>query len=130
MFIAGDFFRTMFRAAGLDQLHAQSFVATVDGTSRPDVIGQHDVAFRYISGALRRLGGVNSPAGSCVWFVLGEGYTIRDWGEKCGWSGRTMSETYASGVLLTALGVLAGLSREEAIENADAEFFRLTPTKI
>src|ERR1700733_14974817 len=52
---------------------------------------------------------IASPAGSCVWHVVGCEWTIRDWALREGWGGRPLSEEAASGVLVGALGVLQAL---------------------
>lgn len=105
---AGDRFRIMFRRANLDLLRAQMLFEPVDGKpTYQDFIAGDDNAYRYVKFVMAALGGTNSPGGSCVWYVLGEGYTIEEWCTKCGWSGRTMSNDHATGVLIAALGVMA-----------------------
>ena len=37
------------------------------------------------------LGGDDSPAGSCVWFVVGLEMAVREWAARSGWSGRPVS---------------------------------------
>ncbi|MGH7001276.1 MAG: hypothetical protein ACREEA_07200, partial [Stellaceae bacterium] len=56
--------------------------------------------------ALKTLGGAASPAGSCIWHVLGCGWTLKEWSLRAGWNGRTLSPETASGILLGALGAL------------------------
>jgi len=64
-------------------------------------------ARRRIGGALDALGGLGSPAGSCVWHVVGLQRSIREWAMRQGWGGRPIGEKPAQGVLIAALGVLA-----------------------
>ena len=57
--------------------------------------------------ALAALGGMASPGGSCVWHVVGLQRSLREWATQQGWNGRPMLASQATGVLVTALGVLA-----------------------
>ena len=57
--------------------------------------------------ALAALGGMASPGGSCVWHVVGLQMSLREWAMQQGWNGRRMLASQATGVLVTALGVLA-----------------------
>ena len=47
-------------------------------------------------------------AGSCVWHVIGLQRSIREWAMRQGWSGRPINEKQAQGILIAALGTLAG----------------------
>jgi hypothetical protein len=53
------------------------------------------------------LGGHDSPAGSCVWFVVGLEFSVREWAQRRGWSGRPVHGPVAQGMLVGALGMLA-----------------------
>jgi hypothetical protein len=55
---------------------------------------------------LKALGGVASPAGSCLWHVVGSAVTLKEWALHHGWNGRVLSPEAASGVLIGALGAL------------------------
>jgi hypothetical protein len=57
---------------------------------------------------MRALGGISSPAGSCVWHVVGLQRSVREWAMRQGWSGRPVRQEQAQGILVAALGVLAG----------------------
>jgi hypothetical protein len=57
--------------------------------------------------ALDALGGHGSPAGSCVWHVVGMQSSIREWALRQGWGGRPVRQESAQGILVAALGVLA-----------------------
>ena len=56
---------------------------------------------------LTTLGGMSSPAGSCVWYVIGLQMSLREWAMQQGWNGRPLRRGEASGILLSALGMLA-----------------------
>jgi hypothetical protein len=53
------------------------------------------------------LGGLTSPAGSCVWDVVGLQRSVREWAMRQGWGGRPVRQEQAQGILIAALGVLA-----------------------
>lgn len=65
-------------------------------------------ARRRVGEALDVLGGLGSPAGSCVWHVVGLQCSIREWAMRQGWGGRPVRIEQAQGILVAALGVLAG----------------------
>jgi hypothetical protein len=58
--------------------------------------------------AVTALGGQASPAGSACWEVLGLGRSLREWALGHGWRGRPLRQETAQGILVAALGVLAG----------------------
>jgi hypothetical protein len=51
--------------------------------------------------------GLGSPAGSCVWHVVGLQRSIREWGMRQGWGGKPVWVEQAQGILVAALGMLA-----------------------
>lgn len=57
--------------------------------------------------ALQALGGLSSPAGSCVWHVVGLQRSVREWAIRQGWGGRPVDQKEAKGILLAALRMLA-----------------------
>jgi hypothetical protein len=57
------------------------------------------------------LGGISSPAGSCVWHVVGLQRSVREWALRQGWGGRPVREEQAQGILVAALGMLAAQRR-------------------
>lgn len=59
-----------------------------------------------VARALDALGGHNSPAGSCVWHVVGMQTSMREWAMRRGWGGRPVRQENAKGILVAALGVL------------------------
>ena len=42
---------------------------------------------------------LNSPAGSCVWYVVGLQVSIREWATRRGWGGRSVRHEPAQGIL-------------------------------
>jgi hypothetical protein len=56
---------------------------------------------------MQALGGINSPAGSCVWHVVGLQRSVREWAIRQGWNGRPVRQEQAQGILVAALGVMA-----------------------
>ena len=61
-------------------------------------------AHQQVGKALDALGGLGSPAGSCVWHIVGLQCSIRAWAMRQGWSGRPIGEKQAQGILIAALG--------------------------
>ncbi|ARP98175.1 DUF6456 domain-containing protein [Pseudorhodoplanes sinuspersici] len=60
-----------------------------------------------VARAIDALGGHGSPAGSCVWHVVGMQTSVREWALRQGWGGRPVRQESAQGILVAALGVLA-----------------------
>jgi hypothetical protein len=56
----------------------------------------------------RRWADCPAPAGSCVWHVVGLQRSVREWAIRRGWGGRPVRQEQAQGILVTALGILAG----------------------
>jgi hypothetical protein len=103
---AGEDFHRSFRLAALDPLRAHPLLRLP--TSTGDSMAERvEAACHRVARALAALGGQDSPAGSCVWHVIGYEMSIREWATRCGWSGRAMGHSQAQGVLVAALGVLA-----------------------
>ena len=99
-----------FIVANFDPLRALP-VLRVPGTGRePDLNERQLDARRRVHRALEALGGLSSPAGSCVWHVVGLQRSIREWSMRQGWAGRPVRQEQAQGILVAALGVLAGRS--------------------
>ena len=112
---AGCIFRALFRSAAIDGMSTSQLVrlpgAAADGFSNRQL-----EARRRVAEALDALGGHGSPAGSCVWFVVGLEFSVREWAQRRGWSGRPVHGPVAQGMLVAALGTLAA-------------HFRLTPRR-
>jgi hypothetical protein len=56
-------------------------------------------ARQRVQKALEALGGLSSPAGSCVWHVV-------EWAMRQGWGERPVRQEQAQGILVAALGML------------------------
>ena len=101
-------FQAAFIVANLDPLRAIP-IMRVPGTGRdPDLNERQLDARRRVHKALEALGGISSPAGSCVWHVVGLQRSVREWAIRQGWGGRPVRQEQAQGILVAALGVLAG----------------------
>ncbi len=103
---AGQIFRTLFRSAALDGIATSQLIRLAGATADPMSSRQID-ARRRVAEALDALGGHDSPAGSCVWFVVGLEFSVREWAMRQGWSGRPVHGPVAQGILVAALGTLA-----------------------
>jgi hypothetical protein len=100
-------FQARFIIANLDPLRAMP-VWRVRGAGRePDLNERQLDARRRVHKAMRVLGGISSPAGSCVWHVVGMQRSVREWAIRQGWAGRPVRQEQAQGILVAALGVLA-----------------------
>lgn len=108
---AGEDFRARFALAQLDPLRAINLARLRfdhDGF-RPDraLPGLRiETARRAVWAAIQAVGGIASPAGSCLWHVLGWQRTLKEWAAEQGWAGRRVSQEAASGILVAALGAL------------------------
>jgi hypothetical protein len=103
---AGCIFRTLFRFAALDGIATSQLIRLASTTA--DAVSSRQVdARRRVAEALDALGGHDSPAGSCVWFVVGLEMSVREWAARCGWGGRPVPQPTAGGILVAALGILA-----------------------
>ena len=100
-------FQAAFIPAQLDVLRALP-ILRVPGTGRePDLSERQLCARRRVHEAMSALGGVGSPAGSCVWHVVGLQRSVREWAMRQGWGGRLVRQEQAQGMLVAALGLLA-----------------------
>jgi hypothetical protein len=78
------------------------------GAAKRDTwIERHVGAAHAVRAALDAVGGIGSPAGSALWFVVGLQMSIRDWAQREGWNHRRLDRDEAKGYLVAALGVLA-----------------------
>ena len=101
-------FQAAFILANLDPIRALP-ILRVPGTGRePEPNDRQLHARRRVHEALQALGGLSSPAGSCVWHVVGLQRSVREWAIRQGWGGRPVRQEQAQGILVAALGVLAG----------------------
>src|SRR4051812_1900390 len=108
---AGEDFQTRFATAHLDPLRAldlsQLRLGDRPSRSADEVPGlrienARDAVWR----AIKAIGGIASPAGSCVWHVVGWECSLKAWAAEQGWNGRRVSQEAASGILVAALGAL------------------------
>ncbi|MDE2229434.1 MAG: hypothetical protein KGL11_10395 [Alphaproteobacteria bacterium] len=106
---AGDDFHALFALAHLDPLGAPDLRRVRQGVREQHVSARAEDARRKVWTALKALGGPASPSGSCVWHVVGCGWTLKEWSLRAGWSGRALTPETASGILIGALGVLQAL---------------------
>jgi hypothetical protein len=101
-------FQASFIVAQLDPLRAVP-ILRVPGTGREPELNERQLhARRQVHQATAALGGISSPAGSCVWHVVGLQRSVRDWAIRQGWGGRPVRQEQAQGILVAALGMLAG----------------------
>jgi hypothetical protein len=93
--------------ANLDPLRAAP-ILRVPGIGREPVLSERQLdARRRVIEAMHALGGISSPAGSCVWHVVGLQRSVREWAMRRGWNGRPVRQEQAQGILIAALGMLA-----------------------
>jgi Domain of unknown function (DUF6456) len=100
-------FQASFIVAQLDPLRALP-ILRVPGTGREPELNERQLhARRQVHHAMAALGGISSPAGSCVWHVVGLQRSVREWAMRQGWGGRPVEQKEAKGILVAALGILA-----------------------
>jgi hypothetical protein len=104
-------FQAAFIVANLDPLRALP-ILRVPGTGREPELNERQLHARHrVHKSLEALGGISSPAGSCVWHVVGLQRSVREWAMRQGWGGRPVRQEQAQGILVAALGMLAAQSR-------------------
>jgi hypothetical protein len=101
-------FQAQFTIARFDVVRCMPLVRLPGGGGPGDLTDTQVDARRRVGGALDALGGLGSPAGSCVWHVVGLERSIREWAMRQGWGGRPVRVEQAQGILVAALGMLAG----------------------
>jgi len=108
---AGEDFRHRFALAQLDPLRALDLSRLSLG-DKPSRRGDHapglraEAARTAVWRAVHAVGGIASPAGSCLWHVVGWERSLKEWAQEQGWAGRRVSQEAASGILIAALGAL------------------------
>lgn len=111
MYDAGRVFQASFIVANLDPIRAAPMLR-VSGCGRESDLSERQLdARRRVHAAMQALGGINSPAGSCLWHVVGLQRSVREWAIRQGWNGRPVRQEQAQGILIAALGMLARHSR-------------------
>jgi hypothetical protein len=108
---AGEDFRRRFALAQLDPLRALD-ISRLSLGDKPSWGGDHAPGLRVEAAriavwrAVGAVGGIASPAGSCLWHVVGWERSLKEWALGQGWAGRRVSQETASGILIAALGAL------------------------
>ena len=100
-------FQAQFTVARFDVVRCMPLIRLPGGRRSGDLTDAQVDARRRVGEALDALGGLGSPAGSCVWHVVGLQRSIREWAMRQGWGGRPVRVEQAQGILVAALGVLA-----------------------
>ncbi len=100
-------FQARFTIAALDNLRTTSLVRISGGGHAADLTDRQVGARENVHRVMAALGGINSPAGSCVWYVVGLQYSVREWAMRQGWGGRPVHGSQAQGILVAGLGILA-----------------------
>ena len=103
---AGEEFHALFLAAALDPLRAVDLLRVPDAVHDMPMSLRQAEARKSVWLALKTLGGMSAPAGSCIWHVVGCEWTLKNWALRQGWNGRALSQEAASGILIGSLGVL------------------------
>jgi hypothetical protein len=108
---AGEDFRARFATAQLDPLRAPDWARLRVGGSSGFRAGDEpglriEGARNAVWRAILAAGGLGSPAGSCLWHVVGWERSLKEWALEQGWNGRRVSQEAASGILIAALGAL------------------------
>lgn len=103
---AGEDFHALFMRAALEPLRAADMARLPHGAAIRDLSETQAESRRRVWRTLERVGGIASPAGSCLWHVVGCEWSVKDWALREGWGGRPVSQEAAAGVLVAALGVL------------------------
>jgi hypothetical protein len=96
-----------FIVANFDPLRALPIVRVPGNGREPELHERQLDARRRVHEGMQALGGISSPAGSCVWHVVGLQRSVREWAMRQGWGGRPVRQEQAQGILVAALGMLA-----------------------
>jgi hypothetical protein len=111
-------FQAAFIVANLDPLRALP-ILRVPGIGRERELNLRQLHARdRVHKTLGALGGISSPAGSCVWHVVGLQWSVREWAMRQGWSGRPVDHKAAAGILIASLGVLAAHLGYDGVKRA------------
>jgi hypothetical protein len=124
---AGATFRSLFYVAALDGV-TRSALLRQPGGSSDDLSERSLDARRRVAAALNALGGHDSAAGSCAWYIVGLEMSVREWAMRQGWGGRPVPPPQAQGMLVATLSVLAGHFGLAGRQRAASGASRLLPT--
>jgi hypothetical protein len=100
-------FQAAFIVANLDPLRAIPILRVPGAGREPELNERQLDVRRRVHQSLEALGGLSSPAGSCVWHVVGLQRSVREWAIRQGWGGRPVDHKAAAGILIAGLGMLA-----------------------
>jgi hypothetical protein len=100
-------FQASFIIAQLDPVRALPILRVPGTGGERDPSERQLHARRQVHQAMAALGGISSPAGSCVWHVVGLQRSVREWAIRQGWGGRPVRQEQAQGILIASLGMLA-----------------------
>jgi hypothetical protein len=107
MAVAARAFQEDFQLAHRDPRHCHDLEAIRSGARSTGVVDSIEDAKQRVWETLKVLGGIASPAGSILWYVIGVDQTLNEWCQRRGWGGRTgIRHETATGILIGALGVL------------------------
>jgi hypothetical protein len=101
-------FQADFAIASLDPIRATPTLRVPGAGRGPDLNERQLDARRRVHRVFEALGGIGGPTGSCLWHVVGCGRSIREWSIRQAWNGRPSDQKEAKGILIGALGMLAG----------------------
>jgi hypothetical protein len=104
---AGQDFQASFIIANPDPLRALPILRVPGAGREPELNERQLYARRNVHQAMSALGGISSPAGSCVWHVVGLQRSVHEWAIRQGWGGRPVDHKAAAGILIAGLGMLA-----------------------
>ena len=114
-------FQAAFIVANLDPLRAVP-ILRVPGTGREPQLNERQFdARRRVHEAMQALGGIWSPAGCCVWHVVGLQRSVREWAIRRDWGGRPVRQEQAQGILVAALGMLAMSNRRSKSKRGEID---------
>ena len=109
MLSAARDFQAAFTIACFDNMPRVNLTQIARSPSAAHHVGDYSdakiAARERVARALDALGGHGSPAGSCVWHVVGMQTSVREWALRQGWGGRPVRQESAQGILVAALGV-------------------------
>ena len=61
---------------------------------------------------IKMIGGLGSPAGSCLWHVIGLEQSLKQWAMLQEWRRKHLDQETASGILIASLGMLEALQQQ------------------